>query len=177
MQKEQEVILVNEHDEQHGIAPKMHAHENGLLHRAFSIFIFNTSGEMLLQQRALDKYHGGGLWTNACCSHPRPGELLTDAVTRRLEEEMGFTARLEKIFDFVYRADVENGLVEHEFDHVFAGVYDGPVMFNSDEVMDSRYVPMDEIAETLKIAPAQYTTWFRLIFERIYEWHKMQNFD
>ncbi len=176
MQTEQ-VILVNELDEQHGISPKMHAHEQGLLHRAFSIFIFNKNGDMLLQQRALDKYHGGGLWTNACCSHPRPGESLSEAAQRRLEEEMGFTARLEKIFDFVYRADVENGLVEHEFDHVFAGIYEGPVVINTSEVMNARYASMQEISEVLEIEPAKYTTWFRLIFARVKEWHQLQKFN
>ena len=124
------VILVNEHDDMVGIMDKMEAHQQGLLHRAFSIFIFNTKGEMLLQQRAFSKYHSGGLWTNACCSHPLPGEKTEDAAQRRLKEEIGFETSLEKIFDFVYKAAFENGLTEHEFDHVFAGEYEGKVQLS-----------------------------------------------
>src|SRR4249919_2599143 len=115
---DQEVILVNEQNEAIGTMEKMEAHRKALLHRAFSVFIFNSKGEMLLQQRALNKYHSGGLWTNACCSHPRPGELIEDAATRRLKEELGFETPLKKIFQFTYQASFDNGLTEHEFDHV-----------------------------------------------------------
>ncbi|HSU49504.1 MAG TPA: isopentenyl-diphosphate Delta-isomerase, partial [Segetibacter sp.] len=121
----EEVILVNELDEQIGKMEKMEAHSKGLLHRAFSVFIFNDQGEMLLQQRAVSKYHSGGLWTNACCSHPRPEEATEDAALRRLQEELGFTVSLAKIFDFRYNASFTNGLTEHEFDHVFVGTYNG----------------------------------------------------
>src|ERR1700728_4574124 len=120
MQQEQ-VILVNERDEPTGSMEKMEAHRKALLHRAFSVFIFNTAGDMLLQQRAAGKYHSAGLWTNACCSPPRPGEGTRDAAMRRLYEELGFTAELKKIFDFTYRSEFENGLTEFEFDHVFVG--------------------------------------------------------
>src|SRR5690348_1838378 len=119
--RQEEVILVNERDEPTGSMEKMEAHRKALLHRAFSIFILSTGGEMLLQQRARSKYHSAGLWTNACCSHPRPGEDVHDAALRRLSEELGFTTSLEKIFDFIYRSEFENGLTEHEFDHVFVG--------------------------------------------------------
>ena len=118
------MILVNERDEPLGSMEKMEAHRKGALHRAFSVFIFNSRGEMLLQQRALKKYHSGGLWTNACCSHPRPGETNEAAALRRLREEMGFDTSLQQIFSFTYRASFNNGLTEHEYDHVFAGIYD-----------------------------------------------------
>src|SRR6185503_16709121 len=121
----QTVILVNEKDEVTGTAEKMEAHEKGLLHRAFSIFVFNSRGEVLMQQRAPGKYHSAGLWTNACCSHPRPGEKTEEAARRRLREELGFETALTEIFDFIYRAEFVNGLAEHEYDHVYVGEYDG----------------------------------------------------
>ena len=142
---EQELILVNEKDEMTGTAGKMEVHQKGLLHRAFSIFVFNSKGEMLLQQRAIDKYHSGGLWTNACCSHPVPGEEIGDAANRRLKEEMGFEIPITKSFDFVYKASFANGLIEYEFDHVFVGEYNGPVPFNKEEVMDICYKSMGAI--------------------------------
>lgn len=171
----QQVILVNEQDVATGIMEKMEAHQKGLLHRAFSVFIFNSKGEMLLQQRSLNKYHSGGLWTNSCCSHPRPGEEVTIAAARRLQEEMGFTVRLEKIFDFVYHARFDNGLTEHEFDHVFAGEYDGPVQFNPHEVMDYCYKPLEEIHADLQEQPHKFTPWFRLAFPQIEDWWSKQN--
>ena len=133
------MILVNETDEVKGAAGKMEAHKKGLLHRAFSVFVFNQRGEMLLQQRAMNKYHSGGLWTNACCSHPEPNEETEEAAMRRLKEEMGFETDLEKVFDFVYKAEFENGLVEYEFDHVYTGEYDGDIKFSKEEVMDCCY--------------------------------------
>src|SRR4030095_7998604 len=126
-----EVILVDQEDRPSGTAEKMEAHRKGLLHRAFSVFIFNSKGEMLLQQRALSKYHSGGLWTNACCSHPAPGEKTKDGAIRRLNEELGFETPVEKVFDFVYKAEFDNGLTEHEFDHVFAGEYEGQLNVNT----------------------------------------------
>jgi isopentenyl-diphosphate Delta-isomerase len=167
---EQQVILVNEKDEEKGVAEKMEAHRKGLLHRAFSVFVFNSKGDMLLQQRARTKYHSGGLWTNACCSHPAPGEETEKAAMRRLQEEMGFGTRLEKIFDFVYRTDFENGLIEHEFDHVFTGEYDGKISSSSNEVMDYCYKSMTEINASLRIHPQNYTAWFRLAFPMIEGW-------
>lgn len=169
-----EVIIVDASDQPTGTMEKMQAHRQGILHRAFSIFIFNARGEMLLQQRALNKYHSGGLWTNACCSHPTPGEFTMGAAARRLQEELGFTCDMLKIFDFVYKADMQNGLVEHEFDHVFAGHYDGPVLFNPDEVMDYCFKTMAAIREDLFTHPQKYTAWFHLAFPRIEEWYGKQ---
>lgn len=166
----QEVILVNENDESIGTAGKMEVHEKGLLHRAFSVFIFNHNGEMLLQQRAMNKYHSAGLWTNTCCSHPMPGEDIAVAAVRRLREEMGFETPLKKIFDFVYRADLENGLTEYEFDHVFIGEYEGQVRFSNEEVMDIAYLPVKEIMKSIEQEPGNYTTWFRIAFPRVRTW-------
>jgi isopentenyl-diphosphate delta-isomerase len=166
----EEVILVNEQDQDTGVAGKMEAHELGLLHRAFSVFVFNSRGEMLLQQRALEKYHSGGLWTNTCCSHPRPGEDTQAAAERRLKEEMGFQVSLEKVFEFLYKADFDNGLAEHEFDHVFVAEYEGPVEMNKEEVMNYSYRSMQEIATSLETEPEQYTAWFRLAFPRVKNW-------
>jgi len=170
----EQVILVNEQDNKTGVAGKMEAHEQGLLHRAFSVFIFNSRGEMLLQQRALSKYHSGGLWTNTCCSHPRPGEDTKAAAERRLREEMGFEVPLEKIFDFLYKADFDNGLTEHEFDHVFVAEYDGDVHFNRQEVMNYSYEEMKNISALLESDPSRYTAWFRLAFPRIRSWWNLR---
>jgi isopentenyl-diphosphate Delta-isomerase len=166
----QEVILVNEKDEEVGAMEKMEAHEKALLHRAFSVFIFNTRGEMLLQQRALTKYHSGGLWTNACCSHPFPGEETMIAAGRRLQEEMGFVTPVKKVFDFVYKAEFDNGLTEHEFDHVFTGVYEGKIRMNKEEVNDYSYMSLDSITESLKTNPQKFTAWFHLAFPKIEKW-------
>ncbi|WP_241558577.1 isopentenyl-diphosphate Delta-isomerase [Paracnuella aquatica] len=170
----QEVLLVNEQDEPLGTMEKMAAHEQGLLHRAFSVFVFDGAGRMLLQQRAAQKYHGGGLWTNTCCSHPYPDEAVETAARRRLQEEMGFETPLEKIFAFTYRADVENGLVEHEYDHVFAGQYDGPMELNAEEVADSRYMEMEAIEDWIIAEPAAFTSWFRIAFPMVQAWWQQQ---
>jgi isopentenyl-diphosphate delta-isomerase len=170
--KEQQVILVNENDEPLGQTEKMDAHRKGLLHRAFSVFIFDSKGRMLLQQRAPGKYHGGLLWTNACCSHPQPGETVEQAADRRLEEELGIRMPLEKIFSFTYRENVENGLVEHEFDHVFAGEYSGMIYPNPHEVSDYRFEEMQQIRSELEQQPEKFTSWFRLAFPRVEEWYK-----
>lgn len=166
----EQVILVDEKDNPVGVAEKLEAHQQGLLHRAFSIFIFNSKGEMLLQQRALHKYHSGGLWTNACCSHPDPCEETVAAAQRRLKEEMGFEVLVEKVFDLIYKTEVDNGLTEHEFDHVFAGEYNNPVDFNKNEVMDVCYKGMPEIRDSLRTHPEKYTPWFHLAFPGIEEW-------
>lgn len=168
----EEVILVNEADEQVGIMEKMEAHKQATLHRAFSVFIFNRKGEMLLQQRAANKYHSGGLWTNACCSHPRPGENTEDAAARRLMEEMGFSTQLEKIFSFTYLWEFENGLTEHEFDHVFTGIYESGITPNRDEVGDYCYKSLQSIAESIISHPSKYTAWFRIAFPRVEAWAK-----
>lgn len=167
-----EVILVNERDEAVGTMEKMEAHKKGLLHRAFSVFIFDAEGRMLLQQRAAGKYHGAHLWTNACCSHPYPGEEVAEAAIRRLQEEMGFSTEVEEIFSFTYRAEVENDLVEHEFDHVFAGQYNGPFQLNPEEVETVRYADLTSIKEEIEKAPHHFTTWFRIALPRVEEWWK-----
>jgi isopentenyl-diphosphate delta-isomerase len=167
----EEVILVNEQDEQTGTIEKMEAHRKALLHRAFSVFIFNGKGEMLLQQRAFSKYHSPGLWTNTCCSHPRPGEAVETAARRRLKEEMGFETALKKIFDFIYRADFDNGLTEFEFDHVYAGIYSGanlnPV---KQEVVDYCFRSVEDIQNDLGSCPEKYSSWFLIAFPKVKEW-------
>lgn len=168
---EEQVILVNESDEPIGTMGKVEAHEKPVLHRAFSIFIFNSEGHMMLQKRAADKYHSAGLWTNTCCSHPRPGEDTIMAAARRLQEEMGFSVSLEKIFDFVYKASFENGLHEYEFDHVFAGRYhQEEVTPDPDEVSDYCFMSMEEIASSLNLNPEKYTAWFTIVFPKIAVW-------
>jgi isopentenyl-diphosphate delta-isomerase len=166
----EEVILVNELDEQVGIMEKMEAHQKGLLHRAFSIFIFNKKGEMLLQQRAATKYHSAKKWSNACCSHPRPGEDLPDAAKRRLKEELGFETDLKKIFEFTYNVALENGLTENEVDHVFTGEYDGQINLNAEEVQDYCFKSLPEIKQSFQLKPGIYTKWFLLAFPRIENW-------
>lgn len=168
----EQVILVDEQDVLTGTMEKMEAHEKALLHRAFSVFVFNGRGEMLLQQRAFEKYHSGGLWTNSCCSHPRPGEDTQAAATRRLREEMGFETPLKKIFDFVYRADFTNGLTEHEFDHVFVGYYDGKIMPDNREVRDFSFMSMPDIEEALQKDPERFTAWFHIAFPKVMNWWK-----
>jgi isopentenyl-diphosphate delta-isomerase len=168
--KEQQVVLVNENDEPIGLMEKMEAHQKGLLHRAFSVFIFNKKGNMLLQQRAADKYHGAHLWTNACCSHPFPNEKVEDAAQRRLKEELGFTTYLHEIFSFAYHAKVENNLIEHEFDHVFAGEYEGDIYPNSNEVASYAYKPITAIKKEIETHPEKFTSWFKIAFPRIEKW-------
>ena len=170
------LILVDKDDNVTGTAGKMEAHEQGLLHRAFSVFIFNSSGQMLLQQRAMDKYHSAGLWSNACCSHPLAGEETTAAVRRRLKEELGFITATRPAFHFVYKVDFSNGLSEHEFDHVYTGIYDGEISFNPAEVMAVEYRSMEEIGRALATNPDQFTAWFHIAFPKISEWHT-RNFE
>lgn len=170
MMMEQEVILVNERDEQTGTMEKMEAHRKANLHRAFSVFIFNAKGEMLIQQRALAKYHSGGLWTNACCSHPRPGEAVEAAAVRRLREELGFETPLTKAFSFIYQAEFDNGLTEYEFDHVFIGHYEGAIQADPDEVADYTYMRMEEILDTMNTHPHKYTAWFKIALPRLGEY-------
>ncbi len=170
--KQPQVILVNEKDEQTGVMDKMEAHRSGTLHRAFSIFIFDSGGRMLLQKRAPAKYHGGDLWTNACCSHPYPGESTEDAATRRLEEELGFITGLRKIFSFTYQSMVENGLVEHEYDHVFAGQFEGDIFPNDGEVAAIRYMEMKSIKTEMERHPEHFTSWFKIAYPKIETWWK-----
>ena len=160
------VVLVDERDNEMGTMEKMEAHEKGLLHRAFSVFVMNSSGETMMQKRADHKYHSGGLWTNTCCSHPRQGEGIEEAVHRRLMEEMGFDCEVRKMFDFIYRADLDQGLTEHEFDHLFIGYFDGTPKINPDEVSEWKWMSIEEIQKDLVAHPENYTEWFKIIFER-----------
>ena len=167
-----EVILVDEKDKVIGSMEKMEAHLKGAMHRAFSVFIFNSSGQMLLQQRAIGKYHSAGLWSNACCSHPYPGEDIEMAAQRRLNEEMGFKTSLEKLFDFVYKASFGNDLIENEFDHVFVGKYEGEININPREVSDYSFKSVNAIKQELKEKPEIYTAWFHIAFPKIESWWK-----
>lgn len=161
------VILVNESDQQIGIMEKMAAHIVPRLHRAFSIFIFNSQGKLLLQQRALTKYHSPGLWTNTCCSHPRNGETMEQATTRRLQEEMGMTCDMHEVFTFIYKAPVGLGLTEHEFDHVWFGQSDDTPLINTEEVASWKYMSLDDIAEDMRQHPESYTEWFKISFSEV----------
>jgi isopentenyl-diphosphate Delta-isomerase len=166
---EEFVILVDEQDNETGRMEKMEAHEKALLHRAFSIFVFNDAGQMMLQRRALSKYHSPGLWTNTCCSHPRPGESLSAATQRRLAEEMGFRCPLEKAFSFIYKAAFDHGLTEHELDHVFTGTYNGDPAINPAEVAEWKWVSVSALLEDVKNRPEAYTVWFRIALREMEE--------
>jgi isopentenyl-diphosphate Delta-isomerase len=160
---EERVILVDEQDKQVGTEEKLKAHEKGLLHRAFSIFIFNSQGEMLIHQRAKTKYHSGGLWTNACCSHPREGETVEQAAHRRLQEEFGFDCPLKEVFSFTYKAELDQGLTEHEFDHVLVGQYDGPIEKpNPEEIDNWCYIRMQDLQDELGDRGHLFTAWFKI---------------
>lgn len=170
------MVLVDENDAQTGTMEKMEAHRKGLLHRAFSVFIFNKKGEFLLQQRAMQKYHNGGLWTNTCCSHPFPGEDIQDAAKRRLKEEMGFQTELNHLFSFTYKATFDNGLTEHEFDHVFTGTYDGAINADKNEVNDYCFKNPDDIQSSLKDHGEKYTEWFKIALPKIISFYE-ENFN
>lgn len=161
------VILVDEKDNELGLMEKMKAHEEARLHRAFSVFIYNKDKEIMLQRRAEEKYHSGGLWTNTCCSHPRKGEKTIDAAHRRLKEEMGFDTSIEEVFDFVYKAELDHGLTEFELDHVFIGEYNGEVNLNFDEVMEYMWISYDDLVEDMIDSPEKYTEWFKIIMETL----------
>jgi isopentenyl-diphosphate delta-isomerase len=167
MNRTDEVILVNEQDEVLGSMEKIAAHRQALLHRAFSVFIFNKKGEMLLQKRASGKYHSPDLWTNACCSHPMPGETTEAAAHRRLQEELGFDTPLEHLFHFVYCTPFDNGLTEHELDHVFIGHYDGDIRPNPAEIGDYCFMKMESIADSMQQYPQKYTSWFNIAFPKL----------
>ena len=165
-----EVILVNHNDEAIGVMEKMEAHEKAILHRAFSVFIFNDKGKMLLHQRATGKYHSGGLWTNACCSHPSPGEEIEKAAHERLMFEMGFDTELVSAFSFIYKTEFDNGLKEHEFDHVLIGKYTGPVNPNADEVLSFDFFYLNEIQQQIASDPQKFTSWFKIAFPKLVEY-------
>lgn len=160
------LILVDDQDNEIGELDKVTVHEQGILHRAFSVFVFNTSGELLLQQRALEKYHSPGLWSNTCCSHPRKGETLKKACARRLKEEMNMQCELEFAFSFIYKAEFLNGLTEHEFDHVYFGVTDDKPQPNPDEVNDWKYIGPNDLEDDMKRNPDHYTEWLKICFPK-----------
>ncbi len=161
------VILVDNNDRQIGLMEKQAAHIEPHLHRAFSIFLFNSKGELLMQQRALSKYHSPGLWTNTCCSHPRAGETLEEATSRRLMEEMGMTCPMHEVYTFIYKAPVGQGLTEHEFDHVFIGQSDVIPNINTEEVASWKYMRLDDLKKDLELYPELYTEWFKITFEEM----------
>lgn len=167
--KEEEVILVNENDEKIGLMPKQEAHEKGILHRAFSIFIFNNKNELMLQQRALHKYHSPGLWTNTCCSHQRDGETSLEAGKRRLFEEMGFSTDLKETTSFIYKAPFDNGLTEHELDHIMVGNFEETPEINSEEVASWKWMHLEEVKKDIQDNPEIYTAWFKIIFDKFYK--------
>jgi len=166
---EEQVILVNENDEQIGTMPKLEAHEKAVLHRAFSVFVFNEKSELLLQQRAASKYHSPMLWTNTCCSHQRDGEKNIEAGKRRLLEEMGFITELKEVFSFIYKAPFDNGLTEHELDHVMVGSYDKSPEINRDEVEDFKWMTLEAVKRDMELHPEVYTEWFKIIFKEYYQ--------
>lgn len=173
---EEKVILVNENDEQIGLMPKMEAHEKALLHRAFSVFILNSNNEIMLQQRAAQKYHSPLLWTNTTCSHQRQGETNIQAGTRRLREEMGFETQLKELFSFIYKAPFDNGLTEHELDHVMIGYYNDEPNINREEAESWKWMSIENVREDMQLHPELYTVWFKIIFDEFYHYledHKL----
>ncbi|MGB0137276.1 MAG: isopentenyl-diphosphate Delta-isomerase [Flavobacteriales bacterium] len=164
---EEMVVLVDEHDNELGVMEKMEAHEKGVLHRAFSVFVFNQNDELMLQRRALHKYHSGGLWTNTCCSHPRPHEAVMAAGNRRLQEEMGMTAPLEEAFTFIYRAELDNNLTEHELDHVLVGRTDTQPAINPKEVDSWKYMSLQDVRAAIDHTPEAFTEWFKICFDQV----------
>lgn len=161
------LILVNEQDEQIGEMEKMEAHRKGLLHRAFSVFLFNAKGEVMMQQRSLEKYHSPGLWSNTCCSHPHVGESLQEAVHRRLMEEMGLQADTQHVYSFIYKADFDNGLCEHEFDHVFVGFCDELPQINPSEVAAWKFISIDDLQKDLHEKASEYSVWLKICFSDV----------
>jgi isopentenyl-diphosphate Delta-isomerase len=164
--QEENIILVDEQDEEIGVGEKMQVHREGRLHRSFSIFIFNSKDELLLQQRAKTKYHSGGLWSNACCGHPRPGEETIQAGRRRLQEEFGFDCKLTEVLQFTYKVKLDNNLWEHEFDHTLKGLYNGEVRPNPVEIMDYKWISKQDLFQDLKNNPSLYTEWFKIALGR-----------
>jgi len=169
---EEKVVLVDKNNIPLGTMDKIEAHQKGLLHRAFSVFVLNKNKEILLQKRALSKYHSGGLWSNTCCSHPYENENILVAGKRRLYDEMGFETALKELFTFIYKAELENGLVEHELDHVLLGAFEGNPFINKKEVGDWKWMPLKDIEKDLKVNAKNYTIWFNIIFKRFYQYIK-----
>lgn len=163
----QQIVLVDKNNRKIGVEEKIKAHKEGKLHRAFSIFIFNSRGELLIQQRAKTKYHSGGLWSNTVCSHPKPNETYNQAVHRRLNEEMGFNCKLKKLFCFIYNAGFQNGLIENEYDCVFIGKFDGNPKPNPQEIMDYKWVSMKELKQEIIKNPNKFSVWLKIALNRI----------
>ena len=170
----EQVLLVDENDQEIGIMEKMQAHREGLLHRAFSVLIFNSKNELLLQKRAVKKYHSGGLWTNTCCSHPRPEEQIVTAANRRLKEEMGIQAELNPLFHFIYKTELDNDMIEHELDHVLIGTSDSLPNLNPEEAEDYRFISLAELNKEIKAFPDNFTVWFKIIIQH-YQDHLTSN--
>lgn len=164
----EQIILVDTRDNEIGLMEKMEGHRKGVLHRAFSVLIYNSKGEMLIQKRAKGKYHSGGLWSNACCSHPRPGEPMDGAVSRRLMEELNINLKPHFSHKFIYKIKFSNDLIEHEYDHVYVGTYEGEPTINKDEIEDWKYINRDELKRDIEKNPSHYSHWFKLILS-----HKM----
>lgn len=164
---EDQIILVDASDKQVGVAGKLEAHQKGQLHRAFSVFVFNPAGQLLLQRRALSKYHSGGLWTNTCCSHPRAGELTHDAAVRRLKEEMGFTCPLREVFSFTYSTNFSDGLIENEFDHVFVGEWEGKPSPDPEEVEEWKWIEPDVLKKDAEEHPEKYSYWLKVALPKV----------
>ncbi|WP_299007702.1 isopentenyl-diphosphate Delta-isomerase [uncultured Tenacibaculum sp.] len=165
----EQVILVDQQDNPIGLMEKIEAHEKALLHRAFSVFVFNDKNELMLQQRAAEKYHSPLLWTNTCCSHQRDGESNIEAGKRRLKEEMGFSCELEELFSFIYKAPFDNGLTEHEYDHVMIGTFNDEPIVNPEEVASYKWMPLEEVKNDIENHPEEYTAWFKIIFKESYD--------
>lgn len=170
----EQVILVDELDNPVGLMEKIEAHEKALLHRAFSVFILNDKNELMLQQRAAEKYHSPLLWANTCCSHQREGESNIEAGQRRLKEEMGFVVPLKELFHFIYKAPFDNGLTEHELDHVMIGYYNDSPKVNTEEVADWKWISLEEVKEDMSKCPDYYTAWFKIIFSEFYHFIESQ---
>ncbi len=163
----EKVILVDKDDKEIGIGKKIKTHKEGKLHRCFSAFIFNSKNELLLQRRARSKYHSGGLWTNTCCSHPRPNEPTEKSVHRRLKEEMGFDCEVKEIFSFIYKVKFDNGLWEHEYDHVFFGKFDGEPKPNPEEVDEWKWVSLEKLKKDIQENPDNYTYWLKKSIDKV----------
>lgn len=166
---EEQIVLVDEKDNQIGLMPKMEAHEKAVLHRAFSVFVFNKKGELMLQQRAIHKYHSPLLWTNTCCSHQRNGETNLEAGKRRLQEEMGFVTEIKEVFSFIYKVSFDNGLTEHELDHVMIGYYEDAPKINTEEVASYKWMPLIDVKNDIEKNPQEYTAWFKIIFKESFQ--------
>jgi isopentenyl-diphosphate delta-isomerase len=166
---EDKLILVDKKDKQIGTEFKLKTHKEGRLHRAFSIFVFNEKGELLLQKRSSKKYHSGGLWTNTCCSHPKPGEETTSSAHRRLQEEMGFDCNISEIFSFVYKAKLDHCLTEHEFDHIFIGKFNQDPIINKQEAEDFKWATQKFLTQDIKNNPKTYTYWFQKIYKKVFQ--------